>query len=235
MNRISKGIAIGLTNEKLEELLENMKSKILASLKRLSEQIVRYYKGGKIGKYRITSSHNLLQKIVDSVIMVGGSSNLKFVQKLLTSYFPRDIVHKNTDLQECVGSGVFYSYLSLNNPELTIREVLYCSIIVHIGDKEYRIDNGTTIPFQVAYSCQVDPFEPSVHVKIEEEPDTVGKENRLVLIDEVMDDKYLPDFDSNQIGLQLVLNLDCLLTISLVDYSNGESMLIKKCEMYNVY
>ena len=228
---MNKVIAIGLTSEKLDELLENMKSKVLASLKRLSEQIVRYYKGAKIGKYRITSSHNLLQKIVDSVIMVGGSSNLKVVEKLLTTFFSRDIVHKHTDLQECVGSGVFYSYLSLNNPELTIREVLYCSLIVHIGDKEYRIDNGTTIPFQVTYSCQVDPFEPSVNVKIEEETDRLGKENRLVLYDEVIDNKDLPDFDSNQIGLQLVLNLDCLLTISLVDYSNGESMLIKKCEM----
>ena len=115
---MSKVIAIGLTSEKLDELLENMKNKVLASLKRLSEQIVRYYKGAKIGKYRITSSHNLLQKIVDSVIMVGGSSNLKVVEKLLTTFFSRDIVHKHTDLQECVGSGVFYSYLSLNNPEL---------------------------------------------------------------------------------------------------------------------
>ena len=105
------------------------------------------------------------------------------------------------------------------------------SLIFHICDKEYRIDNGTTIPFQVTYSCQVDPFEPSVNVKIEEETDRLGKENRLVLYDEVIDNKYLPDFDSNQIGLQLVLNLDCLLTISLVDYSNGESMVIKKCEM----
>ena len=47
---MNKVIAIGLTSEKLDELLENMKSKVLASLKRLSEQIVRYYKGAKIGK-----------------------------------------------------------------------------------------------------------------------------------------------------------------------------------------
>lgn len=232
-------IDILLTEDEFEKRIDGDLTLARNCLERLSRQLIRNYKGKVIGRHRVTNNPNALQMIVDSVIMVGGSSNLKAVQKLLKAYFSPDIVHIHSDIQECVGSGAFHTFLSIVDPKQHVREVLGHSIIVHINNDVKQINSDITYPFEVTYtftpSIDDDPFCSTIDLKIEKDMTMEDEATVCTVFNKKLDyKKTLKNLKSPTFGVMLCVGLDCVLQVYLHDYWHRDRVLIGECDIWSV-
>lgn len=228
-------VGIMLTEEIFNQEIEEMMETAMNCIIQLGQQVVQKYVGTIIGRHKITPNAHLLKTIVDSVILVGGSSKLKLIRQKLENYFTASKIHMHSDIQECVGSGTFYSYLSTLHKSHSIREVLYNPLIIRLDDTVYRIERGTTSPFEVVYAHKMKPQTDVVHVVIEEE---IVNENIIPIIaldEEVAVREKLPNLTSRTIGVHLSFGLDCVLHVSLQDYYHGDSYLLSTCNLSIVF
>lgn len=223
-----------LTEEQFKRMIDGDLTLINKCFERLSTKLIKNYKGKVIGRHRVTNNPNALQMIVDSVIMVGGSSNLKPVQECLKSYFSPGIVHIHSDIQECVGSGAFHAFLSIVDPKQHVREVLDHSMIVRIDNKAYHVNSDITYPFEVTYVHSVDPFSSTIDLAIEKDMTMEDEASVCTIFDKKLDyKKMLKNLKSTVIGVMLSVGLDCVLQVYLCDYF-GDSVLIGEFDIWSV-
>lgn len=185
-----------------------------------------------VWSYRVSSNdtpRDTITGIVNSVILVGGSSKLRLVRERLSAFFERDILHLEEDAQMCVGMGALESIMNFSEYSNGIREVLYVSYELYVkGVCVGSIPRSTTIPFDVCYGIGKVKKGEDVLVEVIE----VVNEHREKIIDLFIDASYFcTKFSYSFAVIHVVVKMDGLLSLYYRDDSNGMEILLSTNEI----
>lgn len=203
----------------------------------LGKQVVKKYAGKKIGRVRIVkedSPEEALRLIVDSVILVGGSSKLLSVQAMLREFFG-DVIYKDEDTQLCVSKGVMEAVCMIDDPLKSVREVLYHTLVVKEGEKEIgRVSRGVTIPFDTHFGIRPSRRCSQVHVSICEIDEEKEENNETQLVEGTF---ACPKARQNLIpyvSLKIRVDIDGMICVSARDEMNGDEFHIGTVDLWSV-
>lgn len=126
-------------------------------LQDLAKHFVREYDNKSVGGFHVSKdddAEGTLQAIVSSVILVGGSSKLRSVQRLLRDYFG-DIIFVDEDTPLCVSKGAMEAMFMIDDPLKSVREVLFHALVVKADGKAIgTVPRGTSIPFATQWCAR---------------------------------------------------------------------------------
>ena len=142
---------------------------IKITLRDLARQFVREYDEQSVGGFRVSKDDDpegTLQAIVSNVILVGGSSKMKAVRRLLKDYFG-DKIFVDEDTQLCVSKGAMEAMFKIEDPLKSVREVIFHKLLVKAdGCQIGVVPRGTSIPFEMASGMRQQRNRSTIEVQI---------------------------------------------------------------------
>ena len=221
-------LSLSQMNARIERVIQESEE----CIEDLGVQLQKKYDRVRFGSYRVSSNdtpRDTITGIVNSVILVGGSSKLRLVRERLSAFFERDILHLEEDAQMCVGMGALESIMNFSEYSNGIREVLYVSYELYVkGVCVGSIPRSTTIPFDVCYGIGKVKKGEDVLVEVIE----VVNEHREKIIDLFIDASYFcTKFSYSFAVIHVVVKMDGLLSLYYRDDSNGMEILLSTNEI----
>ncbi|CAL8092479.1 unnamed protein product [Orchesella dallaii] len=163
-------ISVEIRRAKFEELNEKLFEKAIAIVDRALKSV------------------GMPKEAIDDIVLVGGSSRIPKVQRLLTDYFNGKQLNVSINMDEAVAYGAAVQAAMLTGKvdqqfKLKIQDVTPMSLGIEVGSKRFDviIPKNTRLPAKVTkdYVTSVD-FQPEVSINIYEGERAVVENNRLL-------------------------------------------------------
>lgn len=221
-------LSLSQMNARIERVIQESEE----CIEDLGVQLQKKYDKVRFGSYRVNSDDTPRETIigvVNSVILVGGSSKLRLVRERLLAFFERDILHLEEDAQMCVGTGALESIMNFTEYSNGIHEVMYVSYELFVkGVCIGSIPRSTTIPFDVCYGIGKVKKGEDVPVEVFE----TSNGYREKIIDLLIDPSYFrTKFSYSYAVIHVVVKMDGLLSLYFRDDSNGTEILLSTNEI----